>query len=649
MSYINYPKKYPTILKYKEAQNTFNEKLSTYLALEDKYNKLVESQITQSNWIQVPGNLKNIVATGDSNVWGYNSTGDVFTCKKPCTDGAWTKTDGKITDIAGDKNTIYGIGTNKDIYHKPQDNSEDWYKLGSKKQFDKITTNNSDLLVGLTNKINVKMRITLQTSGGHNTYKNKSIMKLTNIMLINGNETVYNGSGKNMVINHTAHSIIFDFDTSTTNITNISVGINNTIEKVKHAPISFHFYNPFSPDKVTYAKLSNMKIEIINDQGVYNVIYNSKLNILTKQGHANHTISLGNGLNIGYLMHQCIKPCIDENWQPIKTDKPIINISADENFIYSVDKENILWRCSGDCSEGSYWEKDSIGAATKVDASGPKALRIVGVDNMLWERPKDKWGKQWTPTNKIVSNMSMSTTISPLLEDEDIEGKLWTLKPNDTIETAIRPPYQKWRDQPNRNSTVGLENVNKTSTSEWDYLGDFNSYDGCKFASLNAKNPFNKITYFNSEYNNPNLKKTCWGNKVGKAFKNKVDSNVITSYPPYGYTQLGGIKGIIILGQMKVLNKELINRAIELKNLTIPSNTVAQQMIKQKTAVSEKMKILVQNLEKDRQNITKLEKGAQVIIAEKESSSLLLTQKQTSYIGLGLLMVIMLFITTKNV
>ena len=72
-------------------------------------------------------------------------------------------------------------------------------------------------------------------------------------------------------------------------------------------------------------------------------------------------------------------------------------------------------------------------------------------------------------------------------------------------------------------------------------------------------------------------------------------------------------------------------------------------MIKQKTAVSEKMKILVQNLEKDRQNITKLEKGAQVIIAEKESSSLLLTQKQTSYIGLGLLMVIMLFITTKNV
>ena len=98
MSYIKYPEKYPTLLKYKEAQNEFNQKLSYYLSLEDKYNKLVEKQITQAKWSIVPGSLDKVVANSEEHVWGYNSSNQVFTCKKPCIDGQWKQTDGSIKD-----------------------------------------------------------------------------------------------------------------------------------------------------------------------------------------------------------------------------------------------------------------------------------------------------------------------------------------------------------------------------------------------------------------------------------------------------------------------------------------------------------------------------------------------------------------------
>lgn len=646
MSYLNYQNKYPTIIKYKAAQNTFNDKLSQYLALEDKYNKLVKSELRQADWKTVPGKLQKVVATGNSNVWGYNSSGSVYTCDKPCKDGKWTKTEGTLKDITGDGSTIYGIGTTNYVYAKPQNNSAGWTQLGSKNKFDKITSNNSNSIIGLKNSIAVKLRITLQCSGGHATYDLSPVMNLASITLKNGSDVVYS-AGKGMRINNGSPSTVeIDFNTSTTTIDSIIIGINNTTHNVHHGTWDFDTENPFKKHHVGFETISSMRIETITANAT-DVLYNSGLNIGTSGGNNNHSISFGNGLTIGHSLFHCTKPCGDENWLPINTKMQLKSISADENYVYGVDTKHALWRCSGNCTSGN-WEKDPVGSAINVDASGKRALRVIGIDNMLWERDKDKWGQPWTPTNKVLSETSMANTDNEFLINEDIEGRLWTIDTNDNIGNVLRPPYQQWRTEKNRNATVDLESVNKKSTDDWDYIGDFTTYDGCKFASLNAKKPYNKITYFNTAYNNPNLKNTCWGNKLGKKYKNKSEPNAITGYPPYGYTQLGGLEGFTILHQMKKLNKELIQRAMGLEQMTIPNNETAQKMIKQKTAASEKMKGIMQNLKKDHHNIGLLEKQNEDLISRGEASELTLTQKQSAYIGLGLVMITLVFITAKQ-
>ena len=621
MSYLNYPKKYPTLLKYKEAQNEFNEKLSYYLSLEDKYNKLVEKQITQSTWSSVSGSLNDVFANGDNNIWGYNINNQVFTCEKPCLDGNWKITDGKIKDSTGDAENIYGLGMNNKIYKKKENNESKWRSMKTPK-FDKISSNFSSSIIASKNNIKVSLRITIGCSGGKKIHVSKICFqyKDENINCKNVNEHLKN----NKITFNTS------FNTTKTMLDNIVITINNSKSSNKH-----------------YSSITYLKIETMQEDQNYLTIYESNLNMETESGLRNYNVSLGNGLNVGYKLFQCVKPCDTNDWKPISVDKDIVDISSDESYIYMTDTDDILWRCPGGCSTGN-WERDPIGNAKKVDASGSKFLRVIGSDNMLWERDKRKWGQEWNPTNKVVKNTSMSSSNNNFLTSEDIEGTLWTITPNDNIEVGISPPLQKWRTVKGMDATIGLENANKKSTDDWDFIGEYNNYNGCKFASLNAKKPYNKITYFNDTYNKPNLKNTCWGNKIGKKYGNKQDPNTTTGYPPYGYTKLGGLKGIILLREMKKLNTELIIRAKELKRITLPINALNQTMLKQRTAISKKMENYVKNLENDRSNIRLLEKQNLELDSEKENSNLILVQKQGAYIGISVALIILLFITAKQ-
>lgn len=651
MSYINYKENYPTIVKYKEKQNVFNIKLREYLALEDKYNKLVKKQLEQAKWSIVPGQLNDVFAGADNSIWGYNSSNDIYTCKKPCKDGNWKKTDGKIKNITGDRNNIYGIGMNDYLYQKPQDNSEKWVKKGVK-QLDMIASNSSNSIVGVRKTMNVQLRISVKCDGAKDTYDESVQTKLSKVCVQKSGANIACVSSNSSMGSNTV-SVDLNFNTTSTQIDNVIITISNSTKEIEHELFSdifsgsFKLENPFKKEHVKWPNISYLRVERLEEDNNYHTLYESNLSVSTGSGTNNYGISLGNGILVGYNMFQCSKPCDDNNWEPIKVDKQIQSISADESYIYMTDSDNILWRCAGGCSSGN-WERDPIGTAKKVDASGSKYLRVIGTDNMLWERDKRKWGAEWTPTNKVISNMSMSNNVNSFLQSEDIEGTLWTIQSNNNIEVALRPPWQKWRNEPNMNATVGLDHVNKKSTEDWDFIGSFENYEGCKLASLNTELPYNKITYFNDAYNAPNLKKTCWGNKIGKKYQNKQDNNAITGYPPYGYTKLGGLTGFEILEKMKTLNKELIQRAKELETITLPNNTIAQSMIVQKTAVSEKMKDYVEKLKKDRKNITLLEKQTVEINAENENSKIITTQKQSAYAVMSIITIILIIITIKQ-
>jgi len=64
-------------------------------------------------WSNIPGSLVKISTSPKGYVWGYNSAGDIWTCKEPCTDGKWRKVGAgvKPLDIATDDMYVYILTT----------------------------------------------------------------------------------------------------------------------------------------------------------------------------------------------------------------------------------------------------------------------------------------------------------------------------------------------------------------------------------------------------------------------------------------------------------------------------------------------------------------------------------------------------------
>lgn len=66
-------------------------------------------------WTNIPGTLSKLSTSSKGFVWGYNSTGQVWTCKEPCVDGKWTRVQFNATpiDIATDSIYVYILHTVK--------------------------------------------------------------------------------------------------------------------------------------------------------------------------------------------------------------------------------------------------------------------------------------------------------------------------------------------------------------------------------------------------------------------------------------------------------------------------------------------------------------------------------------------------------
>lgn len=64
-------------------------------------------------WSNVPGTLAKLSTSSKGYVWGYNSAGELWTCKEPCTDGKWQRVGfgSKPLDIATDDMYVYILHT----------------------------------------------------------------------------------------------------------------------------------------------------------------------------------------------------------------------------------------------------------------------------------------------------------------------------------------------------------------------------------------------------------------------------------------------------------------------------------------------------------------------------------------------------------
>ena len=77
------------------------------------------------SWINIPGRLKHVSASGTSYIWGVNANDQIYKCKKPCT-GRWEIVDGRLKQIDAGLAYVYGVTRSGAIFSRPVDGSGAW-------------------------------------------------------------------------------------------------------------------------------------------------------------------------------------------------------------------------------------------------------------------------------------------------------------------------------------------------------------------------------------------------------------------------------------------------------------------------------------------------------------------------------------------
>ncbi len=86
-------------------------------------------------WVNVPGALTHVSASGNGYIWGVNKNDDIYLCKKPCSGGSpWKQIGGKLRQIDGGEQYVFGSNAGMNVYRRAVDGSGDQWKLISQKK-----------------------------------------------------------------------------------------------------------------------------------------------------------------------------------------------------------------------------------------------------------------------------------------------------------------------------------------------------------------------------------------------------------------------------------------------------------------------------------------------------------------------------------
>jgi hypothetical protein len=121
--------------------------------------------IGETGWRGVPGRLTNISASNKDWVFGVNSSGNIYQCKKPCT-GSWQKIAGSLKQISGGQNYVYGVNRNNYIYRArlpiTNPNNPQWRRIPGRLKW--INAGNKNYVYG-TNNSNTLYKCTKPCGG----------------------------------------------------------------------------------------------------------------------------------------------------------------------------------------------------------------------------------------------------------------------------------------------------------------------------------------------------------------------------------------------------------------------------------------------------------------------------------------------------
>jgi len=635
------PGKYETIIESRVLAKQLEMKIKQYHSTQDAYDKLIQSETINRKPASggnenINGRLKQISAAGKDWLWGVNSSDNIFTCKKPCTDSNWKQIPGGLTQIEGGDKEVWGVNSVNNIYKMNQDHSNNWKYIPGK------LTNISQgggYVWGVNSSNNVYRckdpcdgNWVLDSSSDTTPPGVKNLLKpneyLTSnkylvsdnkafflIMQSDGNLVVYKGSGPSD--NKGA-------------LWNSKTGGKGESFAIMQSDGNFVVYKGSGPSDNKGA-LWNSKtggkgesFAIMQDDGNF-VVYKGS-------GPSDNKGALWNSKTGGNTP------------PPTSVTPSLVQLSCSNTYVYGLDtNKNAWWKPIN--GTGS-WKRFGNDNQKKwqfywINASSSNG-KILALDMDRRIRETDKNGTAPWNYSSSAGGASGLTTVSADSSNEDF----YFTNTNDQIyRNSPITSGGLWTDIKNENYQMGMVSSPTQTNDNWKFLGKSDTLNDCKLKAVEDKETaYSSVVYYPSDFGN-DWSKSCFGGIKGKNINSGYQLKTITSLAPNGTSRLGGQEGETLLNQMKKIQGQIKSLIDQSKEDSIGLDKTTNSLNTTRKTTNNELSNLLDKLARDRKKINKLllEPDA---IGEEENSDFLQQTNYSVYFLWILLVIVSLFLAS---
>ena len=635
------PGKYETIIESRVLAKQLEMKIKQYHSTQDAYDKLIQSETINRKPASggnenINGRLKQISAAGKDWLWGVNSSDNIFTCKKPCTDSNWKQIPGGLTQIEGGDKEVWGVAADKTIYKTNQDGTGGWTNIPGK------LTNISQgggWVWGVNSSNNVYRckdpcdgNWVLDSSSDTTPPGVKNLLKpneyLTSnkylvsdnkafflIMQSDGNLVVYKGSGPS-----DNKGVLWSSGTS-------GKGESFAIMQSDGNFVVYKGSAPAPPQMPTWNSKTSGKGEsfaIMQDDGNF-VVYKGS-------GPSDNKGALWNSKTGGNTP------------PPTSVTPSLVQLSCSNTYVYGLDtNKNAWWKPIN--GTGS-WKRFGNDNQKKwqfywINASSSNG-KILALDMGRIIKETDKNGTAPWKRSSSAGGASGLTTVSADSHNEDF----YFTNTNDQI--YRNSPITSggfWTDIKNENYQMGMVSSPIQTNDNWKFLGKSDTLNDCKLKAVEDKETvYSSVVYYPSDFGN-DWSKSCFGGIKGKNINSGYQLKTITSLAPNGTSRLGGQEGETLLNQMKKIQGQIKSLIDQSKEDSIGLDKTTNSLNTTRKTTNNELSNLLDKLARDRKKINKLllEPDA---IGEEENSDFLQQTNYSVYFLWILLVIVSLFLAS---
>ena len=581
------PNKYETVIESRILAKQLDMKINQYNALQNQYDKLIHQEIvnrkpSSGGNESLKGRLKQLSAAGKDWLWGVNSGGGIYTCKKPCDDSNWINIPGGLTQIEGGDKEVWGVNSVNNIYKMNQDHSNNWKYIPGK----------------LTN-ISQGGGWVWGVNSSHNVYRCKDPCD---------GKWILDSSSSSATT--PTWSLGFSVDNGTgvdTNIKASSTGDNQNAKNDCYTKCKT-YTDTHNDDKRTCALQCN---------GCY---------IGTNKAYRYASTDYNNSCS-----QQITEiPVKNKNLTP-----SLVQLSCSNTHVYGLDTDKRAWRKNIDGSgEWSRFGNPNNWKFYQINASSSNG-KILVVDMGRIIKETDKNGTAPWKRSLAAGDASGISTVSG---DSHNENFYFTNTNDQIYKNSPITTGGYWTDIKNEDYAWNLVNeLVQRSNENWNFLGKTDNIEKCKIKAVHDKeNEYSSIVYTGSG-NNPNA---CFGGIKGGKTNPTYIKGVITSLAPNGTSRLGGEAGNKILKEMKKIQDQIkkIAKQSEKDNIGLQKSNNLLNI--NKSAQEKELTQLVQKLSNDRKKINKILNEPDELGAAEESGL-----RQTSNYYMYLLWVLLVLVS----